>query len=376
MKLHFDKFAGDLIDIKPDKRTEVYNWGADNAFPSLITGLISISVTAKNCVDRVSKAIYGGGFGKMGLIKVDSAGTTLNDVYRNSTIEYAENNNVFLQVGYDLNYDFSSVKLITNHCGRIGKSDDKDYSGRYVVYNNWDKTKGKKIMSDQFQLVDVFNPNKDVIRGQMERDEKLGIAYKGQIIHIKNSPRFKYGVSDLYPVMEECLLEMNSKNFRARGSEKGFLNTKLLTVKPFGSDEERRSFKNELKNAQGADNASSVVLLETSSVVDEVEKALQMDDLSSKYNDKLFEYSDREAEKNICKALGVPLVLVNPNNDSMFGNSGELLREAKKEMFYSRSEDRDKLEEVFKMIMAGFANPVNGLSVLNPYEELNIIEND
>lgn len=369
MKLTFSKVSKNLIEIKPDKRTEVFNWGSDNAFPSLISGLVSISPTAKSCVDKVSKAICGGGFGSSGKMVVNSSGETLNKVFGGSSYEYGENNNIFLQVGYDLNFNFSSLKLVPNsHC-RLGKADDKDYSGKWVVYDNWDKTKNSRIMSDGFKLVDVFNPDEKVVAGQMLKAEKEGRKYYGQIIQVKKGCRYKYGISDLETVMEECLLERNSRVFRGRGAEKGFLNTKLVTTKPFTDDEDRRDFQRDLDSATGAENSSSAIHLESMNISDNLDDVLRVDDLSSEYNDKLFEYSDREAERNICKTMGVPLILVNPSSEGIFGNSGELLKEAKRQMWESLEDERNDIEEIFALVMGNFAKPIQGLKIINPFEK-------
>jgi len=109
--------------------------------------------------------------------------------------------------------------------------------------------------------------------------------------------------------------------------------------------------------------------LEATQQTDDLSKQLNISDLSSPYNDKLFEYSDKQAEKNICKAFGVPLILVNPSDNSMFGNSGEMLKEAKKQLYESKEEERDQLEEVFSMIMKDFQEPVTDLKIISPFEE-------
>ena len=88
------------------------------------------------------------------------------------------------------------------------------------------------------------------------------------------------------------------------------------------------------------------------------------------YNDKLFEYSDKQAEKNICKSFSVPLVLVDTTDSGSFGDSGGKLKEAKKQLFESREEDRNQLEEVFASTMKGFAEPINDLKVIDPYAEI------
>jgi hypothetical protein len=374
MKLYYNQVSKTILDVKKDKRNECFNFGKDNAFPSLVEALINISVTSKTCIDRVAKAIYGNSFGKLGNIIVNSKGQTLNEVLRVAAREYAKHNNCYIQVSYDGNFDFKAIVVIPVTHVRVGKDDDKGYSGKFIIYDNWDKSKGSKIMSSSFTVIDRFNPKQKVIEKQIEAAGGDISNYNGQLIHIKKDEAFVYSLTDLNPVLSEALLEGNSQTFRSRGSEKGFLNTKLLTTQPFASDEDRRDFKKELNGVRGADNSSEVVLLEASQQTDDLSKQIKIDDLSSPYNDKLFEYSDSQAEKNICKACGVPLILVNPSDNSMFGNSGEVLKEAKKQLFESREEDRDQIEEVFVMLMKKFQKPVEGLKILNPYEEVKVDE--
>lgn len=369
MKLHYSKVRGTVLDIKTDKRTEVFNFGEDNAFPSLVKALIDMSVTAKNCVDQVAKAIYGKSFGEAGKRKVNKKGQSLNEVLRIAAREYAEDNNCYLQIGYDGNYDFKSIKVIPVTNVRVGKADDLGYSGKFIVYDNWDKSKGKKIMSDGFTIVDRFNPRKDVISSQVEKAGGIE-NYNGQIIHIKKDDSNIYSLPDLYPVLREALLESNSQIFRSNGASKGFLNTKLLAVQPFGSDDDRKRFKRELDGVRGAENSSEVVLLESTQATDDMAKQMYVGDLSSPYNDKLFEYSDSQAEKNICKAFLVPLLLVNPTDNGLFGNSGEAFREAKQQLYESREEDRNQLEEVFSMLMSKWnEKPIEGLKIVSPFEK-------
>lgn len=369
MKLHYSKVSNTVLDIKPDKRTEVFNFGEDNAFPSLVKALTDMSVTAKNCVNQVAKAIYGKSFGKVGKRKVNRKGQSLNEVLRIAAREYAEENNCYLQIGFDGNYDFKSIKVIPATHVRIGKADDLGYSGKFIVYDNWDKSKGKKIMSEGFTIVDRFNPNKKVIASQVEKSGGIE-NYNGQIVHIKKDDVNVYSLSDLYPVLNEALLEASSQIFRSNGALKGFLNTKLLAVQPFGSDEERKHFKRDLKEVRGAENSSEVVLLESAQPSEDLSKQMYLGDLSSPYNDKLFEYSDSQAEKNICKAFLVPLLLVNPTDNGLFGNSGEAFREAKQQLYESREEDRDQLEEVFSMLMSKWNDkPIEGLKIVSPFEE-------
>ncbi|MDP2686449.1 MAG: hypothetical protein Q8O62_04455 [Aequorivita sp.] len=365
MKLYGD-VKNNILQVKLDKRNDVYNWGLDNLFPQLIETLINQSVTSKTCVDKVAKAIYGKSFGELGNVIVNSDGQTLNELLRISARQYSKHNNLFIHIGYNGLFQIKSLKVLTANDVRVGKADDLGYSGKLLVYDNWNKADGK-IDNKKFKIYDRFNPNKTVIQSQIDKAGNIN-KYKGQILHLQQDSNTIYSLPDLNPVIGEALLENNSQIFRSNGAEKGFLNTKLMTVQAFNSDDERRQFTNKLNDLQGAENSGNILLLESSNVTDDLSKQVMLEDLSSAYNDKLFEYSDGQAEANICKAFGVPKVLVNPSESGLFGNSGELLREAKKQLFEDREEERDMFESVFNLLMKNFQEPIDSLKIINPFE--------
>ena len=101
MQIHYNKVKKSILDVKVDKRTEVFNFGTDNAYPSTIEALIIESVTAKICIDKVAKSIYGKSFGKDGNVIVNGDGQTLNEVLRIASREYAKYNNLYVHVGYN-----------------------------------------------------------------------------------------------------------------------------------------------------------------------------------------------------------------------------------------------------------------------------------
>lgn len=366
MKLTYSPTDDSILDIKQDKRLEVFNHGINNAHPSLVETLIESSVTAKACVDKVAKSIYGKSFGADGVKVVNKDGQSLNEVLRIASRELAMHSNLFLHIGFNGQLKVDSIKVVPSTYCRIGKADDKGYSGKVVVYDNWDKSVSVKISPSKFKWIDRYNPKESVILSQIE--EAGGInKYKGQILHIQKDSNAIYSLSDLHPVMEEALLEINSQAFRRRGSEKGFLNTKLMVVKPFASKEQEKDFKRSMEHIQGAHNSGSVLLLESSNASEDLSSEVMLEDLSSPYNDTLFSYSDEQARKNIALAFGVPLGLVDVSDSSLFGNSGELIKSMKLTLWEAKEEERDQIEEAFNKILKGSAFAVQYLKIISPF---------
>ena len=368
MKIYND-IKDNILSVKLDKRTEVYNWGTDNSFPSLVETLINLSVTSKTCVDQVAKSIYGKSFGDIGKIIINSDGQSLNELLRIASREFSKYNNVFLHIRYNGLFQIKGIKILPTQDVRVGKSDDLGYSGKFIVYNNWDGNDGR-INRKKFKVYDRFNLNNNVIQAQVEAAGNIS-SYSGQILQLKKEGLSIYSLPDLNPVLYEALLEKNSQIFRSNGAEKGFQNTKVMTVQPFSSDSDRRKFNDVIQNLQGAENSGKIILLESGGISDDLNNQMKLDDLTSEYNDKLYEYSDTICEKNISKAFGVPLSLVDTSNDGLFGNSGELLREAKKQLWESREEDRDMIEEVFTKLMTNFEEPiVADLKIISPIADI------
>ena len=358
----------DALVVREDKREEVYNFGLDNLYPDTIENLVNSSVTSKLCVDLAAKAIYGGSFGdEIGNTIVNKEGHTLNQILRISSKEYAKHGNCYIHFGYNADLKINSIKVLPTAYMRVGKSDDLGYSGKLVEYTNWNST-SNRIIKKKFKVYDRFNPNKKVLETQIEAAGSI-MKYKGQVLHLKGDTNDVYGISDLNTVLYEALLEANSQKFRANNSENGFLSTKLMVVKPFEKEEERNQFKSSLKTMQGADNTGKILLMESSSPTDALTEQIRLEDLTSEYNDRLFEYSDNIAEKNICKAFNIPTFLVNGSDSGIFGNSGELVRQGRAMLFESQSESRDMIEEAFRRVLKNWKEPIEAaVKIVNPYK--------
>lgn len=369
MRLHFNDVANTILDIKKDTRTEVFNFGLDNAYPSLIDTLVHNSVTSKSCVDKVARSIYGKSFGEAGMIVINDRGQTLNEVLRIASREFAKYDNLYIWVGYNADFKIDQIKVVPTKYVRVGKDDDKGYSGKFIVYDNWDKTKHRRIMSEQFKIVDRYNPIKKVIESQIEKAGSIK-EYRGQIMQIQRETYDVYSKSPLHAVMNDALLEYNASTFRSRGGEKGFLNAKLLITKPMGTDEERSQFKRGLENVQGAENSGRVFWMEVENTTDKIDEEFKLEDLTSDFDDELFRYSEEQARKNIALAFGVPLGLVDVSDSSLFGNSGALIKEMKKILWEAREEDRDMIEETFRKLLGKWKEPIeNELEIISPFED-------
>lgn len=367
MKIIYSDIKDNLLHIKEDKRNDVWNWGIDNARPSTLEYLLSSSPTAKICVDKVAKAIYGKGV-KDGSIIVNKKGHTLNDVVRTLSREYAKHNNAFLSIQYNGLYEISSIEVVPTKYMRLGKSDDLGYSGKFVMYNNWDRILGTGVDKKEFITLDRYNPNKEVVAAQVEAATGLS-KYRGQIVHIQKYLNEIYSLSDAEAVENQMIAEIQAAIFMAKGAAEGFVGTKLIVVKPFADDDSRRAFLNRMDSVKGANNAHSTIVVESNSIDGELAEQILVQDLTSEYNDGLFLNTEASSAAAIIKAFNIPPILVSPTDSGLFGNSGELIRSAKEMLWEEREEERDKIEEILTRLMQEFKEPITEpIKIINPHE--------
>jgi hypothetical protein len=261
-------------------------------------------------------------------------------------------------VGYNLLGEVSSIEVIPVKNVRVGLRDDSGYNGKFVIYDNFDMHDGS-VDPEGFQIVDRFNPNQEVVQSQIKAAGGIQ-KYKGQVVHIQKYMNEVYSLPDGDCVITDMIAEINASEFKQKGSTDGFLNVKIMAVQPFNSSEERNAFKKDLESTKGSKGTNSVILLESADASAKLEEQILLQDLTSSHNDKLFEYTESSVEKAICKAFNVPIALVNPAENGLFGNSGEMYSTINDIMWQERSEERMKFEEVLTVLLNNFKNPIEG----------------
>lgn len=362
------------LSIKFNKTDGIHNWGDDNAYPSLVKSIIGSSVTAKQCVDLNSKYISGKGFefAKENAPIVNKKGLNINQLLRVTSREFSEQNNIFLHVNYNALFEIISVDLLLATDVRIGKTDSKNYAGKFVVYNNWDRSKSKKINKEDYVLIDRFNPNQAVIDAQVEAAGGWS-KYKGQILHLTADYSDLYSLSDVDSVLLDANSQYQASVFKNTGLRKGFFGAKLMITKPFNDDDERDDFQQTIQDLLGAENSSGVLHMEANLESDNLAEQLIIQNIDSNINDKEFEYTEKSTKESIIDAFGVPAMLVNNSDNSIFGQSGELLKEAKRTHWENKEEERNIITDAFKVIFSIFHQPINPT---NNWTIIPIIQNE
>lgn len=374
--------------VKFDSGVNIYNNGIDNAYPERVERIIDNSPTAKTATKLFRKYIVGKGFS-------DELNKFIVNKQKNLTLkkfafkvahEYSRQNGVFIHVNYNLNAKITSLDVIPfSHC-RIGKKDDTHYNGKIAVYDNWSGQNGS-VKKEKVIRFDVYNPIKEVVLAQIQKAGGID-KYKGQIFFY-NPEDTDYPLAHIDPVMNDADSEYRSGGFKNLSLRKGFFGKKIVVTPPMVdgdlsgvkelspeqleekrlAESERENFRNTMQSFVGSDNADGMLHLEMEFEGDDITKVLNFIDVKTDINDKLFEYTEKSAANNIRKVLGnIPSILIENSDNSIFGQSGEMLQNAK--IFYQEQteEDRDNHEvEIYNPLLGNFEDfpmPEAGLKVI------------
>lgn len=368
-------------EVKYDKKLEIYTNGFDNLYPDETERLIGASISATMATRLMVQYIVGRGFGvEFDKKEINSNNESLIKIGRKIARSLTKHRGVFVQIEYGISVDSNDLEnpiiepvgfnyLPFHHC-RIGKKDSKEYNGKVLVCKNWADAKKEHITS-----IDVYNPRAEVVRAQIEECrgntilEKLA-NYNGQVIYLNLDDEYYYPVARIDTVREECDSERQAGIFRNTGFRRGFLGKQIMITRPLvdndlierartieapkealvelrEAESERQAFRDNADGFLGAENYGGFMHVEIDFSGEKLEDAVVFKSVDSNLDDRMFEYSEDKASDKILMAFNnLPKVLLTSKDNSMFGQSGALLKEAKKSYWESCTEDRNAFAEL------------------------------
>jgi hypothetical protein len=321
--------------------------------------IINASVTAKASVEKAKAFLIGNGFAN-GLNDVvvyeDVNGkVTLYNILTRIAHTISRHNAASLNVQYDGNFEVSGLKSIPYRDCRYGKADSNDYSGFIHVYDNWDKKRGVKFDPKEAQKINVFNPSKKVIEQQFKN------GYLGQCSILRLDDEYVYPLAPIDPSLEDADTEAQIKGFKNGELRKGFFAKYILYHTEFATVEEQMDFKNVLKKFEGGDHTSSILMAEAEfdqETGEFIKSAnFQLQKLDQNINDKIFESYEKSVANNIRKTIwNIPSILIEQQEASMFGQSGEGMKVAF-DIFNAETKNaRAQISQWLKTILANSKN--------------------
>jgi len=379
-------FVANLVELYKrlvsfDKKMGVYTNGDDNNYPERIEIIINNSVTAKACAGLMRKHIIGKGFGDdlNSLIVDKDTDLTLYELLSQVATNYV------YQRGFGIHakawsFEGESPAITGVTCPafkklRVGKKDDQDWSGKIALFKNWtdEKELKKAIKEEKVKLIDTWNFNKKVIQAQVKKQGNIG-NYRGQIL-LSHPDQYVYPLAHIDgSAYNDADSEFRASTFKNASLRKGFfgrimiitpsMTGRLGSVAPSNLSEsdvedyrhlktQSEAFKETINDFIGVESTGGVLHIEADADGDDLDKIFKVEKIETNIDDKLFAHTEMTASKNIRKAFqNVPSILIESSDNSIFGDSGALLVQAKlfyqEELSDERLWIRNELQKVFK----------------------------
>lgn len=359
MAVQYEKYKPYLVRVPTinDVSEKIQRFGVDNLYPQKAEMLVKRSLTLRGVLDRIADFINGEGFldqniAKLIVNKKGLEGSTLNKVLTQVSKSYSAFDTVCLHIGYNLNYQISSITPVPFSYVRFGLKDKEGKVCKLAYSANWEKD-GRKGMDDKIVFYPVFNP--DPLQVEKEIIECGGIQnYKGQIVFLTPEDG-QYPLATFDAVFDDAQTQSELSVLKVSNVQNSFLST-LAIVYPgeFGSDQERQDFNDLIANKVGPSNAGSRIGIQDKTGTKKASDIFQS--LSPTNLDKLFELTEKTIKENIIENYAFPKILLGITPDGLFAQAN--LEEA---YTYANSITRNRrayLSEVFSMLLKYWETPI------------------
>ena len=346
----------ELLELEPTRRISfdekkhgIHKQGEDNSYPTRAEILIQNSVTARSASRMLAKYIQGRGWVDNGKTKVNKNGLTANKFLSKLARSLSKHRGAFIHVNYNGLHEINGLDVIPYRFCRLGMADSNEYIGKVIVYDNWDLTKHKKIISKNFDVIDVYNP--DFVADQIALVGDIR-KYKGQVLYMNLDDNELYSFSQIDPVQEDCDTEAQISIFKNKTVRKGFFGKTIIRHEPFEDDPDAFAFKKKFKEFLGAKNAESVLLVEDDLQSDDKSGQFRIEKLKYEIDDKIFVNWEKSISNNIRKCFNnIPPPLIDWIEGKLGNASGKAYQEAKVFFNEQTEEERLAVENIVSEIM-------------------------
>ena len=351
--------------LTPSKADGIINYDIDNAYPSRMERLINSSVTARSAAGMYARFLSGQGFADEALNTVivgedNYKKITALDLLRKVARSFAYFNGAYIRAQFT-GYNTSAFRLEPFRYCRLGEQDDNDYSGKVVVYNNWDKWRGSKVEKSKFIAVDVWNPLKAAIDAQVKRDGGFN-KWKGQMFYSFFEDDYIYPQSPIDVTKWDADTESQIAIFKNGELRRGFFLKYIMHHTRFNSDTEAKEFVDKMRTFSGGDHENAVMVLEGSfnpdgTLIDG--ENVKIEKMDQNINDKMFEGYERSTQNSLRKAFNaIPQILIDYETGQLGTTSGEALKQAAEFYNSMTTEIRMHLSQIFSELFNTWIDPV------------------
>ena len=328
-----------------------------NDYPQEVIEIVAASGTGASCVNVYGKFISGRGFSdKKNYSKVvNRKGQTLDLILDLISKDYALIGGYAIHVNYNANFRITTIQHVPIETIRFEKLDDDGNFSKVALHPDWGKryTKLRKWRKEDIVFIDLFNPDPEIIRQQVEFAGGWN-KYKGQILYFSNEGDKVYPV----PIFSGAITDMNTEegisnvsnrnvrnNFFTAGAIVDYNNTDE-------SEEQENITEKSLLSFQGDENLGKWMYMQVKSK----EEKPDFIELSGKNYDKEFDVTRKAVKESIGESFNQPPILRAQNVGANFG--ADLMKNAYDYYNSVTENERMNIERVLTTIFQNWFEPI------------------
>lgn len=343
------------IKVKRVKVDGIQTYDMDNAYPQRIERHAEGSPRAIQCVGALAKFTRGKGLKDEIFYKsiINPSGLTVDKLNRKISQDLSLNNGFAVHVTYNglgkkiaaTICEFKEFRLpIPNEDGSITE---------IWHHPDWGKEMSGNFRKEKITKYKLFNDNPDVVIKQMI--EAGGAAkYTGQVFWY-SAYGLRYPLSSIDSVLEDVISDNEAKQFRLANIMTSFMDHTAVVTDEMASEDDRREFRKNISDFQGARAGRKVLHIEKSST----EQTFEIKHFDHPTGaDKEFEYTENSVNENIRKPFMTPPVLLGDLVAGKMGTATEI-EDAYKAYNAITYDYRLIVEEALKAIFSNWITPIN-----------------
>lgn len=257
--------------IHPPKRrivtydTGIYNvqyFDRDNLYPDRMELHLAGSGTASGCVNVKSKFLRGAGFvdERLDKVKVNARGELFINIKRRITRSISANRGFCLHFNYNAAYEIAEIRFIPWKQARLNPADSSGLASKALIWEDWDLNNYRLHRPAAPQVVDLFNPEPEVVAAQVELAGGIN-NYKGQVLYWTEEGENQYILSAIDPVIDHVRAEAGVGGYNANSAENNFTPSHFVGLPHQETKEDETRLLNQFRDFQGTDNANSLFVV-------------------------------------------------------------------------------------------------------------------
>lgn len=308
-----------------DSRLKIKTYDNDNLYPQNILSIVRASAIGSTCLDRFIDFIEGNGIRSSELSDyvVNSKHQTMDDIHHLCCVDIGSFGGFALHVNYDIFCRPCEIQSIPFEACRLEEPDDDGRVNHVMVHPDWrgqSTRNGKKLYvnAETVDIIDVWNPEPEVVRAQMERAGGIE-HYNGQVFYYSTAGYMTYPRPRYDSAITDISTDEGLSNIMNRNARNNFLPAGILVY-----------FKNRQNNVEYDSEGKPIPAPETEDPIIEQVASIQGDNKACKimafgidYKEEMPEFKSFDAH-NYDKDFNVSMETVEDRIYGIFGQEGWL----------------------------------------------------